>query len=225
MSTLKVDTINTSDGTGNITVSRPLSGSGASLTSLPAANLTGTLPAISGANLTNLPAPALVTAASFPAGTVIQVVNTQIGAVATGTTIIPGDDTIPAKTEGDQYMTLAITPTNVDHNLLIQVIAVCITHSGTGSSIHGALFQDTTTNALAAATAEADSGGPSRGENLIFNHFMAAGTTSATTFKVRIGSSGSGTTTINGAATNRLFGGVSASSITITEIVAVGFGG
>jgi len=56
MSTLKVDTINTSDGTGNITVSRPLSGSGASLTSLPAANLTGTLPAISGASLTNLTA-------------------------------------------------------------------------------------------------------------------------------------------------------------------------
>ena len=32
------------------------SGSGASLTSIPAANVTGTLPAISGANLTNLPA-------------------------------------------------------------------------------------------------------------------------------------------------------------------------
>ena len=56
MSTLKVDTINTTDGTGNITVSRPLSGSGASLTNLPAANLTGALPAISGAALTNLPA-------------------------------------------------------------------------------------------------------------------------------------------------------------------------
>mgnify|MGYP007000086188 CR=1 len=34
-------------------------GSGANLTNLPAANLTGTLPAISGANLTNLPAPAI----------------------------------------------------------------------------------------------------------------------------------------------------------------------
>ncbi len=34
------------------------SGSGASLTALPAANLTGTLPAISGANLTSLPADA-----------------------------------------------------------------------------------------------------------------------------------------------------------------------
>jgi hypothetical protein len=56
-STIKVTNIDTPDGTGNIIVDRPLSGSGASLTSLPAANLTGTLPAISGASLTNLPAP------------------------------------------------------------------------------------------------------------------------------------------------------------------------
>jgi flagellar basal body rod protein FlgF len=41
-----------------------LSGSGASLTSLPAANLTGTLPAISGANLTNLPSSSLRTGIS-----------------------------------------------------------------------------------------------------------------------------------------------------------------
>ena len=46
MSTLKVDTINTPSGSGNITVARPLSGSGASLTALPAANLTGSLPAL-----------------------------------------------------------------------------------------------------------------------------------------------------------------------------------
>jgi hypothetical protein len=73
MSTLKVDTIESKTLNGDITVSSPLSGSGASLTSLPAGNLTGTvadaristltaskltgaLPAISGASLTNLPA-------------------------------------------------------------------------------------------------------------------------------------------------------------------------
>jgi len=39
---------------GNLT--GDVTGSGANLTNLPAANLTGTLPAISGANLTNLPA-------------------------------------------------------------------------------------------------------------------------------------------------------------------------
>jgi len=53
-STIKVTNIDTPDNTGNITVDRPLSGSGASLTNLPAANLTGTIAAISGANLTNL---------------------------------------------------------------------------------------------------------------------------------------------------------------------------
>ena len=53
-STIKATNISTPDGTGNITVDRPLSGSGASLTSLPAANLTGSLPAISGAALTGI---------------------------------------------------------------------------------------------------------------------------------------------------------------------------
>ena len=55
-SKIKVDQLETVDGTGNITVNQPLSGSGAGLTSLPAANLTGSLPAISGASLTGIPA-------------------------------------------------------------------------------------------------------------------------------------------------------------------------
>ena len=41
---------------GNLSVTGTLTGNGSNLTNLPAANLTGTLPAISGANLTNLPA-------------------------------------------------------------------------------------------------------------------------------------------------------------------------
>ena len=68
-STIKVDTIDTPDGTGNITVSRPLSGSGASLTSLSAANLTGTLPAIDGASLTNISINAKTIHASYDLST------------------------------------------------------------------------------------------------------------------------------------------------------------
>ena len=69
MSTIKVDTVTTLDGTGNITLSRPLtglSGSGASLTALnatqltsgtiPMARLSGTLPALNGSALTALSA-------------------------------------------------------------------------------------------------------------------------------------------------------------------------
>ena len=54
-SKIKVDQLETLSGSGNITLNNPLSGSGASLTNLPAANLTGTLPALDGSNLTNLP--------------------------------------------------------------------------------------------------------------------------------------------------------------------------
>ena len=42
-SKIKVDQIETVDGTGSITVNQPLSGSGAGLTSLPAGNLTGSI--------------------------------------------------------------------------------------------------------------------------------------------------------------------------------------
>jgi len=52
VSTVKVTNIDTPDNTGNITFDRPIAGDGSGLTSLPAANLTGTLPAIDGSNLT-----------------------------------------------------------------------------------------------------------------------------------------------------------------------------
>ena len=55
VSTVKVTNIDTPDNTGNITFDRPIVGDGSSLTSLPAANLTGTLPAIDGSALTGLP--------------------------------------------------------------------------------------------------------------------------------------------------------------------------
>jgi hypothetical protein len=51
VSTLKVNILDTPSGSGNITLNRPMDGSG----TFAAANLTGTLPAISGASLTNLP--------------------------------------------------------------------------------------------------------------------------------------------------------------------------
>lgn len=148
-------------------------------------------------------------------GTVVQVVNTQTGAVATGTTTIPMDDTIPQNTEGTEFMTLAITPTSSTNKLKIEVqfffaeTAACWTIA--------ALFQDSTADALAAGwTFEnyVNSGG-----GISFTHYMTAGTTSATTFKVRAGPHSASTLTFNGAGSARFLGGVVASSITISEIV------
>ena len=51
---------------------------------------------------------------------VVQVVNVKDGEVATGTTQIAADDTIPQNTEGDEYMTLSITPKSTSNILLIE---------------------------------------------------------------------------------------------------------
>lgn len=150
-------------------------------------------------------------------GTIVQVVNTQTGAVATGTGTIPDDDTIPQITEGDEYMTLAITPASASNRLLIQVITNL---SASSQDAHTtALFQDSTANALAAVQTTG-SGISLAMFQSILTHEMAAGTTSATTFRVRAGNASAGTTTFNGTAGTRELGGVAASSITIWEIAA-----
>lgn len=151
-------------------------------------------------------------------GAVVNIVNTQDGAVATGTTVMPDDDSIPQNDEGDEYMTLAITPKSTTNKLKIEVVVYHDFSVGSGASKTAALFQDSTEGALACGTHGL--GSSTRPNAIVFTHFMTAGTTSETTFKVRAGGDTSGTFTFNGSGGSRLYGGVLASSITITEIKA-----
>ena len=157
---------------------------------------------------------AAAAAALKQAGDVVQVVSYQTGAVATGSTVLPWDDTIPQIGEGNEYMTLAITPTSATNILLIEVVGNFA--ASVAQNFSAALFQDATANALAAAPQFMASTGSAY--NIKFTHKMTAGTTSATTFRVRAGGNNAGTTTFNGVSGGRYLGGVMASSITITEI-------
>ena len=154
--------------------------------------------------------------ASGVGGKVVQVVNVIDSAVATGTTTNTLDDTIPQKTEGNEVMTLAITPTNSSNKLIIYSEGF-FTHTAGGAWANVALFQDTTANALSATTAGRLSLGD-EGLHFSLTHYMTAGTTSSTTFKIRAGGQDAGTMTFNGSGGTRYMGGVMASSITITEI-------
>ena len=146
----------------------------------------------------------------------VQAVNVQDGEVATGTITIPNDDTIPQNTEGDEYMTLAITPTSATNKLEIDIVWHG-SNSNTDAAMFAALFQDSIANSLSVGWGGRNSSSQARTE-IKFTHVMVAGTTSLTTFKVRAGAGNAGTTTFNGAASSRQFGGVLASSITIKEI-------
>lgn len=155
--------------------------------------------------------------ALYRIGEIVQSVRTDDGEVATGSTIIPVDDTIPQSTEGDEYITVTITPKNATNKLIIEA-QLFLYHTGTNARVVMALFKDSETDARTAVYKRTDTGGnvfPSP-QNICYE--MVAGGTSAITFKIRAGGSIAGTTTFNGNAGARRLGGVMNSFIQVTEV-------
>jgi hypothetical protein len=195
-----------------VTIAGDVNGTGVFTIAAPNGNTnrTLTLPDEAGTLVTTAGVPS----SAMPAGSVLQVVNFQTGTYASGTTAIPHDNTIPQNTEGTEFMSLAITPTSASSKLKIDV-SIRGALSGSNYFI-AALFQDTTASALAASMTDIFSA--NYPTFVAFTYYMTSGTTSATTFKVRAGGDSVATLSFNGAGGSQRFGGVSSSSITITEI-------
>ena len=149
-------------------------------------------------------------------GSVVQSVSAVVTALVSGTTVMPIDDTIPQKTEGVEVITLAITPKSATNILIIIAnIAGIRTPDGLGGI---ALFQDDTAGALAAVPVTQLSLGHG---SIALIHKMVSGGVAETTFKIRIGQASAGTVYCNAvpAGTTRGFGGVSATTLTIFELI------
>jgi len=150
-------------------------------------------------------------------GQTVQVQRTQTGAFpGVGSSTIPLDDTIPQNTEGDQYMTQAITPNSAANVLSISHVGN-YAYSVAVSPFITALFQDSVANALAAVSGSV--GGANWAITVPLRHVMLAATTISTTMKIRAGGASAGTTTFNGAAGVRQLGGALASILAIEELV------
>lgn len=162
-----------------------------------------------------------VTAATAGGGKVLQPVNTETGAVATGTGVFPAlGDTALQNTGGDQYMSLAYTPTNAASTLYIDIQAL-FGSSVANTGLEFGLFQDATVAALASSMTPIGLGSNNFATMVVLRHKMVAGTTSLTTFKFRAGqiTGTAATITFNGLAGSRLFGGTAPSSMIITEVL------
>lgn len=154
-------------------------------------------------------------------GKILQVVKVQDGEYATGASFmaITGDN-IPPNTEGDEFMSLSITPGNSLNELFVQVTVV-FSYDDTalvGTPLVVTLFQDSTVNALAATRSKFVDPGDSL--TVTFSHSIVAGTTALTTFKVRAGTATGNLLEFNGLNGGRVLGGVMASSIKIWEIAS-----
>ena len=145
----------------------------------------------------------------------VQEKTGTIATVLTTTTKIPQDDTIPQSTEGTEAVTVSITPKATTNKLLITV-SIPVSFSAGGAAGVIALFKDSDTSAIAVAPfGMADNG---LMYTALLQHEMDAGSTSAITFKARIGSFFTGTLTINGVSGSRKYGGILKASITVVEV-------
>lgn len=148
-------------------------------------------------------------------GVCVQLAYATYTAAATGTTQMALDDTLPQNTEGIEFMTCAITP-KASTNVLVIRAQTHIASSIANNNLMSALFRDSGADALAWARNRSPTVAGA-GESFSMEHVLVAGSTSATTFKVRAGGNGAGTTTFNGGSGARLSGATVKSSIVITE--------
>ena len=147
---------------------------------------------------------------------VLQYLTTSTSSLVTCSTATPADDTIPQNTEGNEVLTLSITPTYSTSRLEIIFVAPFIKDANNGSAVV-ALFQDSTADALSALAQGVTN---TLGGILVLRHYMTSGTTSATTFKIRVGP-GANSLYINGSSAGaRLLGGVSSTRLTIVEYLS-----
>lgn len=132
-------------------------------------------------------------------------------------TVIPYDNSIPQNTEGTEIVTVSITPKSASHRLRIR--AVVWAGSGTVGACYAtaAVFQDSTADALTTGSLTLHS--LNYTGMVVLEYEMDAGTTSATTFKLRVGTN-TGTVLLNGDNSARLYGGVARTTLIVEEMVA-----
>jgi len=158
----------------------------------------------------------LTWAAAAGGGKMVQVKYADVKTLLTGTTTLPHDDTIPQITEGNEYLTLAITPTTTSNALLIEV-QVMISSPGAADLII-AIFNTDVHSTDAQAVSSMYMVTATTTQCMSIQYYYIPGITSATTWRLRCGTHQAGLTNINGGSGNQKFGGKANTSMTITEI-------
>ena len=193
-----------------------VTGSGVNFNGSTSGTILLTQPAIAGTNTITLPAETGTLRSTVSVGTVLQQKSTKLGTVATGTTLMVNDNTIPQNTEGDQFITLAFTPQSAASTLRFQAL-MFVAHTVATANVVAAIFRDSVADAIAAGNVSCPNA--NTGYMVAVNYDMTSPGTSAYTYKLRAGGNAAGTLTVNGWSSTQYFGGVLFSSLTITEYV------
>ena len=156
--------------------------------------------------------------ASGMSGGIIQTVHKDYRDFFSTSALIPLDDTIPQNTEGEEVFTQAITPKFNTSKILIKVV-LNLSNSNVNNLHTAAIFRDSVADAIAAGWAKCV-GTNAPNSPMVINFLDSPATTSAVTYKVRIGytAGSSSTVQVNGGSGTRYLGGALASGMTLMEV-------
>jgi len=144
---------------------------------------------------------------------VLQEDSFYTGTVATGTAMIPVDDTIPQSSEGTQFMSLSFTPVSENSKLIIEASFFGQLSIDAIASI--ALFTDLSLDSIAVVAVQPRSTGvfvaPLSAE-------LSTGSISPITITLRAGGQSASTLTLNGVVGVQKYGGAASSYIKVTEV-------
>lgn len=132
------------------------------------------------------------------------------------TATIPLDDTVPQNTEGTQIIQVTMTPKSATNKLLIEVVGFG-TLSSAGHIVY-AVFRDSNASAVTAGASYC--GVSNMSTPIVLSDEVTAGTTTSTTFYLRVGPDTSNTLRMNGSTAARYFGGSAGVTLKITEVRA-----
>lgn len=154
------------------------------------------------------------------AGDVVKSVYAETFANTTISATIPNDGTVPLNNEGTEILTASITPAASSNILQVDVVVYGCETGNTGNAIAAALFRDSDASAVSVALImSVYSSTNNTAGCATLRYRVAAGSTSATTFKVRVGND-VGSMLLNTQPALGSYGSKVASSITITELKA-----
>jgi hypothetical protein len=165
-------------------------------------------------------ADANVTAPKLQNGVTLQTVYAQTTSIQVIDQIIPADNTKPQSTEGEEIITASITPSSSTNKILIEAMIQGAGPVTAGGTIALALFKNNDTSAIATSYSTHAAG---FGNQIWIVHQDSPATTSTTTYKLRAGYPGAGSSGLymnGGAAGESVYDGTVASWMKLTEIKA-----
>lgn len=152
-----------------------------------------------------------------PSGKILGMNVATLNAVATGTTVMVDDDTIPQNTEGFQAHSITYTPKSASSRIFVMF---CVGMSnGSYSETMMAIFRDSVADAIAANKVVLAVAGLLSFGTLCAD--IASPGTSQITFKIRVGAVAAATITINGQGGARKYGDIPKTSALVIEYIPV----